>query len=187
MVQILPADQVETVKIKKLTDAEIGKDYYSLEELDSKIEQSRIKDMMASFVLVDQGLVKGLRLSFPAGHWQKGKGEELSPQKWPHSLQDTAYFQSLFISEDYRNQGWGTKLSMHSIGVLKQLGAKGIVCHSWLESPGGSSGKYLRTLGFVSICQYPMYWQNVDYICPRCGQPCSCTAEEMYLNLEGES
>ena len=35
------------------------------------------------------------------------------------------------------------------------------------------------------IENYPEYWKEVDYDCTRCGKPCVCTAEEMYLDISG--
>ena len=181
--EIVPITEVPPASIKKLTDQEIGEDYYSLDELVLKIESSKVENQVSSFVLLDGSDVVGLRLSFPPGKWKQGKGAELSPQLWPHPIEQTAYFQSLFISQKWRGLGWGKKLSLKSIEVLKSLGALGIACHSWVESPNNSSRKYLESLNFKRLCQYPNYWKNVEYICPRCGKPCVCTAEEMYLNL----
>ncbi len=185
-VRIEPFQSQHIEGVKKLTDKEIGKNYYSLSELQLKEQQSRQGIETASFVLLSDDELVGIRLSFPANQWKKGKGEKLSAEAWPHPLKETAYFQSLFLSPSYQKQGWGQKLSLKSLEVLKKLGAKGVVCHSWVESPGDSSRKYLQSLQFESICQYPEYWKFVDYICPRCGKPCLCTAEEMYLDLSKE-
>lgn len=81
------------------------------------------------------------------------------------------------------NQGWGKRMSLQAIELLKEAGAQAIATHSWKESPQDSSGKYLRSLGFRSVALHPFYWKEVDYICTRCGKPCLCTAEEMILKL----
>lgn len=182
--QIVPADQANPIAVKEFTDGTIGKNYYSVDELKEKIKKSYLGDQICSFVLMDNKAVVGLRLTFPPQNWSLGKGEGLSSHLWPYSLEETAYFQSLFIHPDYRHQGWGTQLSQKSIEVLKKKGVAGIVCHSWVESPQNSSVQYLKSLGFKSICQYPLYWNAIDYYCSRCGKPCVCTAEEMYLNLK---
>lgn len=170
--------------VKQLTDIEIGDNYFNFLELRQMQRQSLRAGMNASFVLTDGQQIHGIRLSFPQGNWLGGKGNRLSDHLWDFSMADTAYFQSLFIRKQFQGQGWGKKLSIKSMDILKAMGAKGIVCHSWVESPGNSSLKYLQSLGFKSIASYPEYWKMVDYKCPLCGKPCLCTAEEMYLNLE---
>ncbi|MEZ0391682.1 MAG: GNAT family N-acetyltransferase [Pseudobdellovibrionaceae bacterium] len=171
--------------LKEFTDREIGAGYYTLSELEDIYQRSRIWDRMCSLVLKKGEQIEGVRITYPPGHWSHGKGEGLSIEKWPYPLSQTAYFQSLFLSQAVQGQGWGGRLSECSLEILKSVGAKGVVCHSWKESPNNSSGKYLEKLGFQVIKEHPLYWQHVNYICTRCGKPpCQCTAQEMYLKLE---
>lgn len=183
-IKIVPFDLSWVAGVKKLTDQEIGKNYYSLAELKDIVRRSIKNGHNTSFVLLDDAQVVGVRLTYPPGQWSQGKGQVMDKALWPFALNETAYFQSLFLKESARNQGWGTLLSQHSIQVLRDLGAKGIVCHSWVESPGDSSRCYLKKLGFETLKVWPHYWKEVDYVCPRCGKPCLCSAEEMYLTLE---
>jgi len=182
---IKPFEKTDIESTKILTDKEIGQDYFSLEELREMQQRSQFESRTASFVLRSDQEVFGIRLSFPPGQWQKGKGAGLSENLWDHKKSETAYFQSLFISNKVQKQGWGKRLSEKSLKVLKEMGAKAVVCHSWVESPGEASKKYLLSLGFKGLALYPEYWKGVDYICPRCSKPCLCTAEEMYLDLAG--
>jgi ribosomal protein S18 acetylase RimI-like enzyme len=181
-------EEKDLASVKTFTDQAIGKNYYSLAELQSIYNQSILNDRMCSFVLADPldqtQSIRGIRICYPPGRWAKGKGSKIRPDLWGVDLQNCAYFQSLFVDERLRGQGWGPKLSEVAIGRLRQLGAKAIICHSWVESPGDSSGKYLRSLGFQPVIQHPQYWKEVDYICTRDGNPCMCTAEEMILKLE---
>ncbi len=187
MLSIQPFRRDDVPAVKKFTDEEIGTNYYRSEELVDFVKKSQKNGETSSFVLYQGDDVKGVRLSFPQGQWSQGKGGALMADRWPHALSETAYFQSLFIAKDFQRQGWGRQLSNQALAVLKKMGAKGVVCHSWVESPGESSLKALRSLGFVSIARHPFYWREVDYQCPRCGSPCLCTAEEMYYDLkEGE-
>lgn len=171
-------------ELLKLANKEIGKNYYSLKELEKIFENSIKNNVNCSFVLVLNGQLKGFRLSYPPGKWQHGKGRQLAKDLWPHPLSETAYFQSLFLSVSEQGKGWGKTLSFESIKKLVGLNTKGIVCHSWLESPNNSSQKYLTRMGFQELRQYPGYWKNVDYGCTLCGKPCECTAVEMYLDLK---
>lgn len=170
--------------VLQLTNEIIGPGYYHYNELLTFHKKSLWKNFNSSMVLVESRQVLGVRLSFPPGNWEQGKGNRLSPRRWPHPKNETAYFQSVLVSPQVRHQGWARELSLQSMQELKKMGAKGIVCHSWVESPGDGSRIYLKKLGFQSINCYPEYWKNVDYLCTRCGKPCFCTAEEMYRDLE---
>ena len=171
--------------VKAFTDTTVGAGYYSIAELTANQEKSiAASGEICSFVLIsDSGEVQGLRLAYPPGNWDHGKGSQLRPDLWPTALADTAYFQSLFVSPSLQGQGWGPKLSEESIKVFKKLKAKGIVSHCWKESPNNSSLRYLKNMGFIEIIEHPNYWVDVNYVCTRDGYPCHCTAIEMYLKL----
>ncbi len=172
--------------VKEFTDSEIGLGYYSADELTEMQARSVCLDgAISSFLLIDERtkIVKGFRLAFPPGHWKHGKNTLLRADLWPHPVEKSGYFQSLFIAKDLQGQGFGPQLSAKSIQVLRQQGALGIATHSWKESPHNTSMRYLEKMGFVKIIEHPNYWINVSYICPLDGNPCHCTAVEMYLEL----
>ena len=172
--------------VKKFTDVAVGQGYYSTAELEENQKKSIAKNgSICSFVLVDEtnGEIMGLRLAFPPGNWDHGKGGQLRSDLWPISLSETAYFQSLFVSPKLQGQGWGPKLAERSLQVFKTLGAKGVVAHCWKESPNNSSLRYLMGMGFKEIAEHKDYWVNVNYVCTRDGNPCHCTAIEMFLPL----
>jgi ribosomal protein S18 acetylase RimI-like enzyme len=184
MFNIRPMRLTDLLKVKDFTDREIGRDYYSSQELDDMFRRSEKNGIVCSLILENEGEIHGIRLSYPPGQWQKGKGKALNSEKWPHSIEETAYFQSLFLSSAVQGQGWGGRLSEAALERLRLTGAKGVVCHSWKESPNNSSTKYLKKLNFKSVGEHPQYWSDLDYQCTRCGNPpCQCTAEEMYLDL----
>ena len=184
--RIRTLQEMDLDAVRRFTDQEIGTGYFSAEEVKDIFTRSQQGGRMFSLVLVDpEERIQGIRITFPPGHWQKGKGEGLTPEQWPHPVAETAYFQSVFIASQLHGQGWGVRLSMEALRLLRQAGAKGVVCHSWKESPHDSSSRYLKKLGFVLIKEYPGYWKNVPYDCSLCKKPpCECTAQEMYLNLE---
>ncbi|HEX7673851.1 MAG TPA: GNAT family N-acetyltransferase [Bdellovibrio sp.] len=170
--------------VKKFTDEAIGLNYYSEDELRECHQKSISNDVLCSFVLVaDDGEILGLRLAYPPGKWNKGKGSRLREDLWNIPLEKTAYFQSLFLSNKVQGQGWGPRLSEKSIEAFRKVGARGIVTHAWKESPNNSSIRYLSKLGFQSVATHPEYWIDVDYECVRDGNPCRCTAEEMILYI----
>lgn len=183
--EIVPLKKEDLPSIKVFSDKFISKDYFQDQELADIYQRSFAGETMCSFLLKKDEKILGLRLTYPPGNWEKGKGSELFEQKWPHKKNETAYFQTIYLDPDLSGQGWGKKLSQKSIEVLKYLGAKGIVCHSWKESPHNSSNRYLSSLGFKAIAELPEYWR--DCTCAICtGDYCKCTAVEMYLDLEAQ-
>ena len=188
--RIEPLARADLGRLKVFTDRTIGTGYYSDKELEEIFDKSiGPNHEMCSLLLVgkptDAGReIFGVRFTYPPGRWNQGKGHGLNPSKWPHALEDTGYFQSLFLSDKVQGQGWGSKLSLASIEVLKKTGARGVVCHSWKESPFNSSSKYLEKMGFEKVAEHPLYWQDVEYKCTRCLKPpCHCTAIEMFLEI----
>ncbi|HRK07167.1 MAG TPA: GNAT family N-acetyltransferase [Pseudobdellovibrionaceae bacterium] len=189
-IRALRAEDLEA--LRRFTDQAIGEGYYSLDEVREVLRRSTLNGEVFTLVLVrpDEATgqlekIVGARLTYPPGQWNHGKGKGLSPAAWPHPLQRTAYFQSLFLADELRGQGWGGRLSRAAIQLLRQkTSTLGIVTHSWKESPDNSSTRYLQKLGFQKITEYPEYWRDVDYNCTRCLKPpCLCTAQEMYLDL----
>lgn len=172
-------------KVREFTDKTVGLGYYTAHELTENQKKAVAADgRICSFILEDEnGSIRGLRLAYPPGNWQHGKGSRLRSDLWPTSLNRTAYFQSLFVAPELQGGGWGPKLSTRALDVLKQLGTEGVVAHSWKESPNNSSMRYLEKMGFKAIAEHPDYWVEVDYVCPRDGNPCHCTAIEMHLDL----
>ena len=169
-------------KVKAFTDLSIGKNYFSAEELKQSFEKSSLNGIMCSFVLVDDlENIHGLRLAYPPGKWEKGKGNGLSSHLWRVPREKVAYFQSLFLSDSAQGLGFGPKLSEAAISAFKELKAEAIVTHAWKESPNNSSVKYLTRFGFESVAVHPLYWNDIDYECSLDGKPCRCTAEEMIL------
>lgn len=181
-----PLARTDLEKVQAFADAEIGVGYFQAAELEEIYRRSLKDDVMYSLVLEGPGAeILGIRISYPPGRWERGKGRDLNPTAWPHSMGETGYFQSIFIAASLRGQDWGGRMSRRALEILRTGGAKGVVCHSWKESPDNSSTRYLQKLGFVALAEFPLYWKDIDYHCTRCLKPpCQCTAIEMYLDLE---
>lgn len=178
--KIRSATPSDIPRMKAFADTAIGADYYSVPELEKILQNSSLDGHQYTLLLEDEaGDIRGIRITYPPGRWEKGKGKGLTPEKWGVPKDSVAYFQSLFIDLKLTGKGWGQKVSQESIKMLANTGAKAIATHSWKESPNDSSGRYLRGLGFHVINTHPLYWKDVDYVCTRCGKPCLCTAEEM--------
>jgi GNAT superfamily N-acetyltransferase len=183
--QIRPLELSDISAVRAFADREIGDNYYSEAELSKIYHQSISNGRQCSLLLTDGDAILGMRITYPPGKWEKGKGNGLAIEKWGVPLKDTAYFQSIFLDPSVTGKGWGRKLSLAAIEVLKSLGTKAIVTHSWKESPNKSSRRYLEGLGFAFVVEHPLYWNDVPHKCTGCGGDprCVCTAEEMILHL----
>lgn len=165
-------------------DQHIGLNYFTREKLERIFKASSKNGVVCSLVLEDEEGIQGIRLSYPPEQWiDRDPRQPLHSELWKVPLSQAAYFQSLFLSPQYQGKGWGQRLSLASMEQLKRLGARAVICHSWDESPGNSSRKYLDRLGFQAVISIPNYWKCIDYECTRCGQPCVCTATEMVCYL----
>lgn len=165
-------------------DQHIGRGYFTLDDITRTYELSTINNLNCSLIAQDlDGNILGIRLTFAPGVWFSDI-KCITPDRWKAPKEHTAYFKSLFLDPSIQGQGVGGQLSTQSINVLKQLGTKAIVCHSWKESPNNSSMRYLQKFGFVPVKEHPHFWGNVDYNCVLCKKPpCKCTAIEMIYYL----
>lgn len=183
--KIIPFTADFIAQAKDFTDRQIGLDYYSVAEMTANQKKSIASTGdLTSFLLIDsKNNIQGIRLAYPAGNWAHGKGNKLRPDLWPFPIQKAGYFQSLFVSEEVRGQGWGPKLSEQTLRIFRMLGYRGVITHCWKESPENTSYKYLIDFGFKEIIEHPNYWIDIDYVCTRDGKPCRCTAIEMSFEL----
>ena len=179
----VPLHSTYLQSIIELADREIGQSYYDKTELIEQIHRGTWKGQQLSFLAFEGDELVGFRLTSAPGKWNHGRGKGLSPHLWPFSLEESAYFQSCFVSEKYMGRGIGRSLSQKCLEILIELKIPMVVAHSWKESPHNSSFRYLTALGFQAVKEYPEYWKDVDYICSRDGNPCRCTAIEMILDL----
>jgi len=182
--EILPIEADDVDEILAFTDKWIGKNYYDRAELIDLLHLGRKDSLNASLKAQVSGQLAGIRLSLAPGNWIKPSSRGLSHDLWEVEIESVAYFKSLFVSGDFQKIGIGRALSNESIRVLEQMGAKGILCHSWLESPGNSSQRYLLSFGFQAVKEHKAFWSVIDYVCTKCGpSKCSCTAIEMIKYL----
>lgn len=184
--KIRPLKKEDISALKDFTDQWIGKDYYELNELEEILEASHGEGTCASFgawSLSTQELVAA-RLTLAPNKWSQIIKRGLSPKSWPCELPEMAYFKSLFVAEGFQGKGLGRSLSEASLEELKKMGARAVLCHSWLESPGNSSQRYLLGMNFKEVARHEKFWFPIDYECTRCApERCICTAAEMVLEL----
>ena len=180
-------DDVEDVVA--LADRAIGLGYYDAPTVRDYVARGTTRAGTFAYVAreADDRALLGFRFSFPPGRWSAGRGAALHPERWGAPLESAAYFQSCFVDPAHMGRGIGRRLSHRALDDLSRTEARVVVAHSWKESPHGSSRRYLERLGFRSVAECPDYWIDVDYVCPRCGPTCRCTALEMVLTLQDRS
>ncbi|OUR96871.1 hypothetical protein A9Q84_11075 [Halobacteriovorax marinus] len=182
--EILPIEIDDVDEVLAFTDKWIGKNYYDKQELLDILHMGIRDGLNASLKAVVSGQLAGIRISLAPGNWIKPTSRGLTKDLWNVESDSMAYFKSLFVSGDFQKIGIGRALSSESIRVLGEMGAKGVLCHSWLESPGNSSQKYLLSFGFQPVKEHKLFWSVIDYVCTKCGpSKCSCTAIEMVKYL----
>lgn len=170
--------------IKDFTDQWIGTNYFDENEVADILQMSQQQNLNASLGAFDRDELVAVRLTFAPNTWTD-KIRGLTIDHWGVDKHSVAYFKSLFVSEKHQAQGLGKVLSGQSLAILQQMGARAVLCHSWLESPNNSSVRYLQKIGFQKINTHALYWNPIDYECTRCAPArCQCTAAEMikYLN-----
>lgn len=185
MIKIRPLSFEDFNKVIDFANEYIGKNYFSQKDLERILQLSSKNNQVSSLLAFAGENLVAIRLSFMPGNWQVDDAMEIREDLWPYSLQEMGYFKSLFVSSELQGKGLGIKLSRKSLEILKSQGAKGVVTHSWMQSPGNSSYKYLKKLGFEDIRDVPNAWSHIDYDCVVCAPSrCYCSAKEMVLKLE---
>lgn len=187
--KIIPISQTFIPEVIKFTDQQIGLGYYTRQDLEEIVSLCQNQsNHPVSFLLVDSSQdnkILGIRLTLPPGKWLGTARFSTLPEKWQVPPDEVGYFKSLFLSPSIQGQGLGSQLSSRSLNNLKKLGAKAVVCHAWIESPGNSSRKYLLKMGFQEVGTHANFWSHIDYLCSGCqSNPCRCSAAEMILYLK---
>lgn len=186
MIKIVPFTENYITEVKKFLDIYSGEDYLTEIELKNIVKNKSVfANMNASFLALNkENKVIAIRISYAPSKWINKNIKGLSFDKWTCHKDTVAKFHCLFVDKEYQGQGIGPKLSNESILHLKEMGAKAIICHSWLESPNNSSQRYLKKYGFESVSIHKDFWKELDYFCSGCSlSPCICSAEEMILYL----
>jgi ribosomal protein S18 acetylase RimI-like enzyme len=174
----------DLLSVKDFTDRWIGINYFSISDLNDVYELSFYEGKCCSLLAFDNENLVAVRLTYAPGTWRDAFSKGLTSAQWSVAFKNIAYFKSLFVHENYQNKGLGKELSSQCINILKDMGARAILCHSWLESPNDSSRKYLQKMNFEIINEHVNFWKDIDYFCTRCSpEPCLCTGVEMILYL----
>ena len=182
-IQFQPLTTAHLEDVRKFADKSFGEQYYSTEQLKEIFRFSLRNGKNASLCAWVGAELAGIRLTYAPGNWL-ASARAVSPELWNVPAASVAYFKSLFVAGEHQQKRIGSTLSGRSIEILKEMRARAVLCHSWLESPGNSSQKYLLKMGFEEVAQHPHYWKGIDYMCVRCApERCVCTATEMILYL----
>ncbi len=150
-----------------------------------QLYQAGFKDgINASLVAYDGEKLVGFRITLAPGQWPID--EWCSPELWQCPEPEVCYFKSNTVDASYRGHGIGSSLLNKSIAQAKHQGAKAGLAHIWLASPGNSAYKYFVKCGGVLVKEHPNRWSKWcedGFVCPVCGNNCTCTAAEMIIHF----
>lgn len=163
-----------------------GDNYLDPEKAQYLYESGFKDNINASLVAYDGDKLVGFRLTQGAEQWHID--EWCSPDLWGWSEEQVCYFKCNTVDATYRGYGIGSELLKRSIEQAKKQGAKAGLAHIWLASPGNSAFKYFKKCGGELVKEHPNRWQSWfesdGYICPVCGEHCTCTAAEMIIHFD---
>jgi len=163
-------------------------DAYLTTEIIEKVYQKSLKgELNCSFVILDANAkdkLVGFRLTYAPTRWQLDQW--CSPYLWQLPIEQLCYFKSNTVDPAYRCQGIARKLLRASIDEAAKMGARGGICHTWMQSPGNAAYEYFIHCGGQHLKTYEKRWlqDSIEgYRCIVCGDDalCHCDAGEMIL------
>jgi ribosomal protein S18 acetylase RimI-like enzyme len=192
--KLVPLEEEYFEKVIKLGNDVHGDAYLTQEIIDKIYKRSFKDDINCSFVMIDVakvGLdnekVVGFRLTYAPTNW--AIDQWCSPDLWDLPIEQLCYFKSSTVDADYRCHGIAKQMLKASIDAAIQQGAKGGICHTWMQSPGNVAYLYFIKCGGQHLKTYPNRWLENSYAgyrCIVCGvdEYCHCDAGEMILYFE---
>lgn len=178
--------------IIEIGDEVLGRGYITVDEIDECYkEKSRAKGNVNFFVAELDGKIAGFSWAyrpglFPSGPFAKGL--------WPVDESEVAYIATMGVKREFGRRGIGTELLRRLHKRAREQGAKALVSHSWIESPGNASTKLVNKSKFTPLkIHYRLWYKKTWYessedisICRRCIlPPCRCSALEVMLHFHG--
>ncbi|MCY7294500.1 GNAT family N-acetyltransferase [Alteromonas sp. a30] len=162
-----------------------GDNYLDDKQVQYLFDAGHKNGINASLVAYLGDKLVGFRLTQAAEQWTID--EWCSPDLWGFPISDVCYFKCNTVDETYRGLGIGSALLKRSIEQAKLQGAKAGLAHIWRASPGNSAFKYFSKCGGELVKDHPNRWQgwfdSHGYMCPVCGEFCTCTAAEMMIKF----
>jgi len=184
--KLIPLQESHFAQVIKLGNEVHGAAYLT-DDIITKIYRKSVKDgINCSFVMLDtdKSKVVGFRLTYAPTNWQIDQW--CSTDLWNLPIEQLCYFKSSTVDAEYRCHGIAKKMLEASIQAAKQQGAKGGICHTWMQSPGNAAFLYFIKCGGQHLKTYPNRWLEDSYAgyrCIVCGvdEYCHCDAGEMIL------
>jgi ribosomal protein S18 acetylase RimI-like enzyme len=179
--RIRPISVFDIQKIVDFADQWIAENYYKKSQLRALLMKGVREDVNASFVALDKNKIIGFGLAFAPSEWITQDDEfNLSSHLWNVPSDDVAYLKNLVVDKNYQGLGIGRAILDKTTQAVKDMGAKAIVCHSWVESPKNTSRKYFDKMNFKPVNLHDNFWYFKDYICAKYSpRKCDCSACEM--------
>lgn len=132
-----------------------------------------------------------LKLKFPGETLSDYEEKCITLDKINATRGEIGCVQVVVVNKAFQGRGIGKRLLTKGLEVLKGAGARAVLAHIWLSSPGGASEKMFLSFGFRPIKTHKRVWYESSikmgparYQCAHCGNPCKCDALEMVLYID---
>lgn len=139
---------------------------------------------------IDGDVVGILKLNYPGEELSDYEENYISLDKISAKRDEVGCVVVVAVDAKFQKMGIGKLLMKKGILELEKSGAKAILTHVWMSSPGGASEKLFRSFGFLPIKLHENIWYESSkkmgpkkYSCAVCGNPCRCNALEMVKYL----
>lgn len=179
------AEKEDLLDIKFLCDDAVGKDLYSLSDLEDAIDDEDkflyiLKDKGHSligyiyFKIEDKEKMHDeIQLSFKEEEILKMKSEKVGK------------LQSIGLKTGFRGKGFSEKLIEFFLSILKSLDIDMAYAVCWKKGDYVPLQKAMEATGFVYLKEEKEFWYNNSRLyCPFCKGRCHCDAEIYYKKLE---
>lgn len=132
-----------------------------------------------------------MQINYPGEELHNYKEKCIILDKIKVKRQELASIPVIVVSSEYQKMGIGKRLIKKGLKELENAGAKAVLTHIWMSSPGNASEKLFTSFGFLPIKIHKKIWfENSKkmgpkkYSCAVCGNPCTCDALEMIKYLK---
>ncbi len=179
------AEKEDLLDIKSLCDDTVGKDLYSLFDLEDAIDDEDkflyiLKDNGHSligyvyFKIEEKGKMhEEIKLSTKEEEILKAKSKKVGK------------LQSISLKTEFRGKGLSEKLIEFFLSILKSLNIDLAYAVCWKKGDYVPLQKAMDSTGFVYLKEEKEFWyNNSELYCPFCQGRCHCDAEIYYKKLE---
>lgn len=179
-VSIVNYERAYASQILRISDNELGKDYFSIQDLDfftdnnalsfckiAKVD-NKVVGFAMSVVLSQDELIKYLKI------------EKKDLPKFIAASDNTCVIKTVSVDSNFQGMGIGYKLVKSLIEDCKANNIKDFASVAWKSGETTNIKGILETFDFKAYKEIGNYWTEDSikegFQCPSCGNPCHCSA-----------